>query len=362
MIELEGSALIVADFSISGGTREYFRYLISSLSGGKIYVAIPARAVNKDLEQFLNYKDVHVCKLRTFDIFFKIFFLRFIWEFFVISILKFKYRPNLIICSTGNIKNWLYIFLQSTNHVHVLHSSPNSYGIYFKLYFTVIKLFSNSKKHVVIVVSNYAAKRLARHLPFRILVVHNFSRILSPILNHDKPHNDMSVVSLGHVREYKNPYVWVDVARQVVKEMDNVSFYWYGEGELLYQMQCVTFGDNKIHFMDEVCDISSVLGQATVFFHPTKLENHSLSILEAMSFKIPCVVSHVGGNPESVVDGLTGFVYSPNDVQGFVSSILLLLNDNMLRDRMGLAGYDLVSSKFSLEIWENKFQKILDSL
>jgi glycosyltransferase involved in cell wall biosynthesis len=47
-------------------------------------------------------------------------------------------------------------------------------------------------------------------------------------------------------------------------------------------------------------------------------ENASLSILEAMGDGLPCLVSRIGGNPELVEDGVTGFLAKPGDAGDWV--------------------------------------------
>lgn len=71
-------------------------------------------------------------------------------------------------------------------------------------------------------------------------------------------------------------------------------------------------------------------------------------IAEAMASKRPVVATRVGGIPELVQDGETGFLVTRRDASQLAKRILVLLKDNALRERMGLAGRRVVEAKFNL--------------
>jgi glycosyltransferase involved in cell wall biosynthesis len=72
-------------------------------------------------------------------------------------------------------------------------------------------------------------------------------------------------------------------------------------------------------------------------------------IAEAMSYSKPLVATRVGGIPELVQDGRTGFVVDRGDVRALADRILELTDDRELRDRMGRAGRRDAEAKFDLE-------------
>jgi glycosyltransferase involved in cell wall biosynthesis len=67
-----------------------------------------------------------------------------------------------------------------------------------------------------------------------------------------------------------------------------------------------------------------------------------LTLLESMAVGTPVVCTNVGGMPEYVLDGTTGFVVPPNDSAALRLSIKRLLDDPALARRMGGAGHDHV--------------------
>jgi glycosyltransferase involved in cell wall biosynthesis len=76
-------------------------------------------------------------------------------------------------------------------------------------------------------------------------------------------------------------------------------------------------------------------------------EGFSNVILESMASGKPVLASNVGGNPESIVDGITGFLFESHDVERLGSKIILLLKDKELRLQLGEAARARAEELFS---------------
>ena len=74
-----------------------------------------------------------------------------------------------------------------------------------------------------------------------------------------------------------------------------------------------------------------------VFVMPSSIENHSSSLKEAMIVGMPCVASAVGGIPEYVRDGESGFLYQFQDVSALAEKIAAIFEDDALATRLGNA-------------------------
>jgi glycosyltransferase involved in cell wall biosynthesis len=74
------------------------------------------------------------------------------------------------------------------------------------------------------------------------------------------------------------------------------------------------------------------------------------TIAEAMASCKPVVATRVGGIPEVVQDGVTGFLVPPRTPAEIAGKILVLLEDKALRERMGRDGHKVAESKFNLRL------------
>ncbi|THB80823.1 MAG: glycosyltransferase [Desulfobacteraceae bacterium] len=81
---------------------------------------------------------------------------------------------------------------------------------------------------------------------------------------------------------------------------------------------------------------------------PGKNEGFSNSILEKMAMGLPLVVTDVGGNSESVLDGFNGFVIPPGDSSALSQSILELYRDPEKRRLMGKRSRQRVEEHFTI--------------
>jgi alpha-maltose-1-phosphate synthase len=107
---------------------------------------------------------------------------------------------------------------------------------------------------------------------------------------------------------------------------------------------------------------------ATVFTCPSIYEPFGLVILEAMACETPVVASRVGGIPEIVVEGETGYLvdYDPDDLDGFTSELAdrleKLLTNPDLAARFGKAGRERVLQHFGWPAIASRTVQLYDSL
>jgi glycosyltransferase involved in cell wall biosynthesis len=84
-------------------------------------------------------------------------------------------------------------------------------------------------------------------------------------------------------------------------------------------------------FQDEV---RWVLWASDVFIHPSRKEGLSCAILEAMAAGLPVIAASVGGVPEVVRHGVTGWLVPPDDPVALTEALRLLRGDELLRHRL----------------------------
>ncbi len=84
---------------------------------------------------------------------------------------------------------------------------------------------------------------------------------------------------------------------------------------------------SRVKFLGTLEAVSDVLQAADLLLLPSTSESFGLSALEAMACGVPVLASKVGGLPEVVVDGETGFLIDPDDLDGFADAGVAILEN-----------------------------------
>jgi glycosyltransferase involved in cell wall biosynthesis len=101
---------------------------------------------------------------------------------------------------------------------------------------------------------------------------------------------------------------------------------------------------------------------ASLYVMPSIQENLGLVFLEAMAYKTPCIGSTVGGIPEIIKHGKSGYLVKPNDPRELANKIIELLENEELMKRMGEEGQSLVKKYFTWDLVAKKMVKEFDKL
>lgn len=117
-----------------------------------------------------------------------------------------------------------------------------------------------------------------------------------------------------------------------------------------------------VRFMGSRDDIPRLLNQIDIFVLPSINEGISNTILEAMASGLPVVATAVGGNPELVVEGKTGYLVPSADPQSMAVAIQTYLEQPELISKHGLAGRKRVEETFSMAAMVNAYMKVYDEL
>jgi glycosyltransferase involved in cell wall biosynthesis len=95
--------------------------------------------------------------------------------------------------------------------------------------------------------------------------------------------------------------------------------------------------DRSILFCGIRNDVEKLVALSEFTVLPSLSEGQGLVILESMAGGKPVIASDVGGIPETVVHGLTGFLLPPGDAEMLADKIILLLSDQALLQKMSKA-------------------------
>jgi glycosyltransferase involved in cell wall biosynthesis len=138
-----------------------------------------------------------------------------------------------------------------------------------------------------------------------------------------------------------------------------------GSGRMLETLQAMTVGlgvQDRCHFEPSTADVTAWLRAIDIFVLPSLSEALSNSLMEAMACGCAVVASAVGGNPELVSEGTTGFLFPAGNASELAGCLQRLVVDEPLRTRLGAEASDRVRQHFSLEASVQRMQQIYDEL
>jgi glycosyltransferase involved in cell wall biosynthesis len=107
--------------------------------------------------------------------------------------------------------------------------------------------------------------------------------------------------------------------------------------------------DRQVIFTGQREDVSEILRDVDIVVQPSLTEGLSNVILEAMAVGIPVVATSVGGNPELVEDGRTGFLISPENAGEIANAIERLLDAPDMARAFGERARQRVIDEFAIE-------------
>jgi glycosyltransferase involved in cell wall biosynthesis len=120
--------------------------------------------------------------------------------------------------------------------------------------------------------------------------------------------------------------------------------------------------DQAVELAGERDDIAELLSTADVFVLSSASEGMPISIIEAMAAELPVVATAVGGIPELIVDGETGFLVPARDADALAQALGCLVADPTLRRQQGKAARARAEREFDLPAFRRAHVELYSSL
>ena len=103
-------------------------------------------------------------------------------------------------------------------------------------------------------------------------------------------------------------------------------------------------------FVGKQANIADYLGVADIFLLPSELESFGLAALEAEACKVPVIATRIGGIPEVVTDGETGFLSDIGDTEKMSDDVMKFLNDEEMRQTFGAKARESAIARYGSEL------------
>jgi L-malate glycosyltransferase len=160
------------------------------------------------------------------------------------------------------------------------------------------------------------------------------------------------VAALCRLHEVKGVEHFLEAAVALSRRFPEVRFVVAGDGyhRAALERYSVQLGlTGRVLFVGFRHDVPAFLSDVQVSVLPSLSEALSNTLLESMAAGVPAVATRVGGNPEVVEHGVTGFLVPPREPEALAAAVARLLEQPALAQAMGRAGRQRALESFSLE-------------
>jgi glycosyltransferase involved in cell wall biosynthesis len=172
----------------------------------------------------------------------------------------------------------------------------------------------------------------------------------TPSLRKNSTDHPPIVGLVGRLSTEKGVDIFLRAAGRVLVELPSTKFVVVGDGpdrEKLESLIDELRIRASVSMLGRRDDMSSVYASFEIMVSASRQEGLPIAILEGMASRRPLIATNVGAVPTVVLDGRTGVLLPPEDVEALASEIVSLLKDSPRRESLGAAARKLVEEEFS---------------
>ncbi|MBM3979337.1 MAG: glycosyltransferase family 4 protein [Planctomycetes bacterium] len=173
------------------------------------------------------------------------------------------------------------------------------------------------------------------------------------------------VLGAGRFSPEKGFGVLVEAAAAICKDNPRAGVVLFGEGPLRGDLEArvARLGlTGRVVLPGFRTDLDSLIGGADVVVLPSYTEGLPNVALEASAAGVPVVATTVGGTPEVIADGATGFLVPPGEPAAIAAKVTDLLRAPDLRADFGTAGRARMRALFTFDAQAKAYLQLIDTL
>jgi len=214
----------------------------------------------------------------------------------------------------------------------------------------------------IVPICNYLAGVSREHYPQKSIEV--LYQGISPSLWYPTEKMDLKHPCVGLLQDAN---IWgktreMFTLTKVLEAMPDVTFYWVGDGP--YREKVLpTLSKYKnfkwLGYLKYPDEIRKYFSSIDVYALVSGIDMAPLTLLEAELMELPVIATKVGGIPELMEDGKTGYLVKKGDPDDLIDKLSILLNDKSKAKQMGKEGRKFVEKNFDWKIIAERFVNIL---
>ena len=150
----------------------------------------------------------------------------------------------------------------------------------------------------------------------------------------------------------------------VLEKLPDVQFYWAGHGPFEERILTELEKYENFHWLGKLeypNKVREFLSEIDIYALITGMDLAPLSLKEAQLMEKPVVATNVGGNPEMMIDGKTGFLVEEGNADDLFKKLTILFENKEISIENGSNGRKFIEEKFSMDASAKNFIRILDS-
>ena len=150
---------------------------------------------------------------------------------------------------------------------------------------------------------------------------------------------------------------------KVIEKMPDANFYWAGDGQYKEKILSKLGKYENFHWLGSLQypeKVREFLSEIDVYALITGMDLAPLTLKEAQLMEKPVIATNVGGNPEMMKDGITGYLVEEGNSDELFEKIELLLNNEKLCLEYGSNGRKFIKEKFSMDASAKNLIEILN--
>jgi glycosyltransferase involved in cell wall biosynthesis len=180
------------------------------------------------------------------------------------------------------------------------------------------------------------------------------------------PHPTRIIVgAAGRLSPEKGFEVLVDSAAWILKQIPDAGFVLFGEGARRKALseRIRTLGmTGRFVLAGHRPDLDRFMPHLDAFVQSSYTEGMPNVVLEACAAGVPVVATTVGGTPEIIEDGVSGYLVAAGDSDQLARRLIELLNDDERRRTVSELGRQRVREQFTFDVQATLYQRVFDSL
>ena len=181
---------------------------------------------------------------------------------------------------------------------------------------------------------------------------------------YDIPAQKFIVGAIGRLTAQKDWETFIFASKEVLRNYPETIFIITGEGELRNQIEKLIFTlglEKNVVLTGYVKDIYKIFSILDVFVNTSLWEGLPYVLLEAMKFKKPIIATDTG-NESIILHEKSGFITPVKDYKAIAQKICELIKDKQKTILMGKEGNEILTRKYSFELFIKKHQQLYKNL